>query len=195
MTRQDSIEFVKAFLRHPAKVGAVAPSSPALAQQMVRDLHVQAGQTLIEFGPGTGSFTTAILAALPAGASYLGIELDEKFVALLRRRFTQAEFVHSSAEHAARLHQDRQLPPVRAVLCGLPFASLPPTVQDAVIANLDQLLGIGAEFRTFQYVHAYPLPTAVRFRRRMSQLLGPCRRSAAVLRNLPPAYVLTWKRI
>ncbi len=194
MTRTDGIGFLKAFLRHPARVGAVAPSSPALARQMVRDLNVQPGQTLIEFGPGTGPFTAAILAALPTGASYMGIELDEKFVTLLRGRYPQADFVHGSAEHAARFHQEKKLPPVRAVLCGLPFASLPPTVQDAVIANLDQLIGPGAEFRTFQYVHAYPLPTAVRFRKRMSQLFGPCRRSAAVLRNLPPAYVLTWKR-
>ena len=69
-------------------------------------------------------------------------------------------------------------------------------MQDGVIAALSEMLpaGSGGQFRTFQYVHAYPLPTAVRFRRRMAAIFGPCQRSAVVVRNLPPAFVLSWSR-
>ncbi|MEX0742069.1 MAG: hypothetical protein WD079_04670, partial [Phycisphaeraceae bacterium] len=52
----------------------------------------------------------------------------------------------------------------------------------------------GTEFRTFQYVHAWMLPAAVQFRRRMTRRFGPPRVSRPVLRNLPPAVVLTWGR-
>ena len=49
------------------------------------------------------------------------------------------------------------------------------------------------EFRTFQYVHAYGLPAARRFRAAMDRLFGSSTRSQPVLRNVPPAYVLTYK--
>ena len=52
----------------------------------------------------------------------------------------------------------------------------------------------GCEFRTFQYVHSWPLPAAVRYRRRMNSIFGPCRSSRVVVANLPPALVLTWGR-
>ena len=84
--------------------------------------------------------------------------------------------------------------PTRAIICGLPFASLPLATQDAIIDSLEDLVPPGGLFRTFQYVHAYFLPAAVRFRRRMNRTFGPHHRSPAVLANLPPAYVLTWSR-
>jgi phospholipid N-methyltransferase len=149
---------------------------------------------VLEFGPGTGPFTKPLLAGLPEGARYLGVELHGGFVQRLRQRFPRATFVHGSAADAPRFHAEHDLPPVKAILCGLPFASLPPTVQDKVIAALDTLLGTGAQFRTFQYVHAFALPTAVRFRRRMAEVLGKPTRSRAIIRNVPPAFVLRWDR-
>lgn len=175
-------------------IGAVMPSSRTLACAMTRDLPLHEDACVVEFGPGTGPFTRAIADLLPSPAHYLGIERDPGFVALLRERFPELTIVQGSAEHAMTLHREHTKPRVRAVVCGLPFASLPPSVQDKVIEAIDGLLDEGGEFRTFQYVHAYPLPTAVRFRRRMSAIFGPCGRSSAVWRNMPPAYVLTWRR-
>jgi phospholipid N-methyltransferase len=161
---------------------------------MVRGLEVGPGESVIEFGPGTGPFTEAIRRCLADPGSYLGVERDASFVSLLRERFGDLHFVVGSAEHAARLHVAAGLGPVKAIICGLPFASLPARVQDAVIAALDELIQPGNMFRTFQYVHAYPLPAAMRFRRRMKAIFGPCQRRGPVLANLPPAFVLTWRR-
>jgi len=183
-------QFLGNVLRHPPQVGAVMPSSKALARAMVAGLDIEPGQSLVEFGPGTGAFTQAILGHLPPGASYLGIELNAPFIARLRQRFPAALFAEGSAEDAVSLHADRNLPPTRAVLCGLPFASLPESVQDGVTRSLDQLLSAGGEFRTFQYVHAYHFPTAKKFRQRMDALFGPSRRRRA--RRMD--YVLSWKR-
>ena len=68
---------------------------------------------------------------------------------------------NGSAEQAVSLHAAARLGPVQAIICGLPFASLLPSVQDGVVEALDQMMQPGATFRTFQYVHAYGLPTAI----------------------------------
>jgi len=194
MPLRDHATFLKALLRNPTHIGAVAPSSPALARAMVRGLDVARGQSVLEFGPGTGPFTAALSSQVDAPAQYLGIERDEQFVTHLRARFPEMSFVNGSAEDAQAIHADAGLPPVKAILCGLPFASLPPPVQDGVIASIDQLIPVGGCFRTFQYVHAYPLPAAIRFRGRMESIFGRHRRQAVVCKNVPPAFVLEWSR-
>jgi hypothetical protein len=52
----------------------------------------------------------------------------------------------------------------------------------------------GTVFRTFQYLHSWPLPAAIRFRNKMNRRFGPCRISRPIMRNLPPALVLSWSR-
>lgn len=194
MVRADHLHFAKAFLRHPARVGAIAPSSPVLAEAMVEGVRLGETESVLELGPGTGPFTKALADRLGAGPHYLGIEKNPAFVERLQKRFPTMRFVEGSAEDASVLVDQLNLPPVRTVICGLPFASLPRRVQDGVIHSLDELLGAGGEFRTFQYVHAYALPSAARFRRRMSGLFGRFTRTRAIWRNVPPAYVLCWQR-
>ena len=194
MSLTEAMTFVKAWTQHPAMIGAISPSSQYLARQMVRGLNPRPGEVILEFGPGTGPFTRAIVPLLPDTATYIGIERESRFVKLLRTKFPELCFVHSSAEHAPQLLGASGLGRVRAVICGLPFASFAPSVQDDVIQALNQVMQPGCEFRTFQYVHAYVLPTAVRYRRRMDSLFGRHQCSRAVMRNLPPAFVLTWQR-
>ena len=194
MAGSDTLSFLRAFARHPTRIGAIAPSSPALARAMVEGLRLGPGQSILEYGPGTGPFTAQIETLLPHPDCYLGIERDAGFVAHLRQHHPHLRFAEGSAEHARALAAKAALTDIAAVLCGLPFASLPDAVQQNILADLRRLLGPGRIFRTFQYVHAYPLPQAVRFRRRMTQAFGRGTRSAIVWANLPPAFVLTWRR-
>ncbi len=194
MTISDSFTFLHRYIRHPKKVGAIAPSSKYLAREMVRGLEVGPDQCIVEFGPGTGPFTEAIREILPDPANYIGIERDPKFVAILRERFPELKFIEGSAEHADQYHAEAGLGPVRAILCGLPFASWPTDVQDRVITAMDNLLQPGAEFRTFTYAICHFMKQAIRYRQRMTELLGPMGRSPLVYRNIPPAYVISWRK-
>ena len=185
--------FLRAFLRSPGKVGAIVPSAPGLARAMTRDLHLNAGDTVIELGPGTGAFTSYIRDILPDKSAYLGIERERRFVELLEKRFPDLRFIQASAEEACFLHGASGLGPVKVIISSLPFATLVAPVRESIIQNIIRLMGPETIFRTFQYIHAYPLPSAVRFRRSMDRCFGPGRRSAPILPNVPPAYVLTWK--
>jgi hypothetical protein len=53
---------------------------------------------------------------------------------------------------------------------------------------------VGGTFTTFQYVHSFALPAARTFRGEMSRRLGAEPVSSLVAGNLPPAFVLTWRR-
>ena len=197
MAFSDHLKFMAAFLRNPKHVGAIAPSSPALAKAMIDDLQVPETHTIAEFGPGTGPFTNALNDRFQRENRphhYLGIERDKKFIQILRNRFPDMNFVHGSAEHLPIYHSQSELPPIGGIVCGLPFASLPITVQDAITCMLNDLLLPGTVFRTFQYVHAYPLPAAIHFRKRMKEMGLQMQKRKIIVGNIPPAFVLTWTR-
>ena len=190
--RQHFFKFLRAFLRNPGSVGAIVPSAPELARAMVEGLDLHPGDTLLELGPGTGAFTEKIRVILPDGSSYLGIEREQGFVELLQQRFPDLDFVTGSAEDAYQIHHRSGLGEVKAIVSSLPFATLLADVRNNIIEDVEQFMTPDCVFRTFQYVHAFPLPAAVRFRRAMDDRFGPFHRSRAVLPNVPPAYVLTW---
>jgi phospholipid N-methyltransferase len=196
MAVRENVRFVRQAIRNPGTVGAILPSSAALARRMTDDIAIGDGQIILELGPGTGSMTHALRTNLASPSSYLGIELAPRFVHGLKERFPELRFVQGSAVEARRhlVAAGFDQPTVHAVICGMPFGSIGPRTQNRMIIQLHRIMQPGAEFRCFQYLHAFMLPLARRFRRRMSERFGPYRVSRPVLANVPPAVVLTWTR-
>lgn len=190
---RDGLGFFGRFLRNPTTVGAVLPSSRYLARALVGRLDLAPRELVVEYGPGTGPATEVVRQLLPKHASYLGIELDPRFHRLLTDRFPALAFHHGSAGDLRLILEQRRLPRPARILSGLPFASLPPTVQDSVIDGIVWALrGTDGDFRTFQYVHAYALRAARRFRARMQERFTGFERIGPVVRNVPPAFVLRY---
>jgi phospholipid N-methyltransferase len=190
---RNSWYFLRRFLDSPRGVGSLVPSSGPLAEAMVADLGVPPDRSVIELGPGTGAITRHLLGRLDDPGQYLGIESDPAFVELLRKRFPRAPFQCESAERMERLLRDGAVTPPRYIVSGIPFAALPRQRQYRIISALRRVLPEDAEFRMFQYVHAWRLPAAVRFRRRMDQCFRTGNRPRLVLANVPPAMVLSWQ--
>jgi len=190
---RDGLGFFGTFLRNPGSIGAVVPSSRYLARALVGRLEMPPGELVVEYGPGTGPVTSVIRASLPAGARYLGIELDPRFHDLLTSRYPDLDFHLGSAADIEAVLAERKLPrPVR-IISGLPFASLPAAVQDDVAGGIVHCLhGTHSDFRTFQYVHAYGLRAARRFRDLMNERFTGFERIGPVVRNVPPAFVLRY---
>ena len=183
--------FLRDFIKDPVAIGAISESSAALARAMVDNLPIAPGDPVVELGPGTGVFTRQIREKTHA---YLGIERNCRFTQLLYKRFPDLTFVNGLAEDGFEHYSGMGLPPPKAIVCGLPLAIWSHELQDSIIDELDSLMTPGCIFRTFQYAHSFGFPLAIRFRRKMNALLGPCQRSRIVLRNLPPAFILTWSR-
>ena len=190
---RDGIGFFGRFLRKPGSVGAVLPSSRYLARALVGRLDLAPGELVVEYGPGTGPMTQVIRDLLPKGAHYLGIELEPSFHDLLTQRYPDLAFELGSAADVQQVLERRGLPRPMRIISGLPFASLPSKVQDAVADGIVHCLhGTQGDFRTFQYVHAYGMRAARRFRALMGERFASFERMGPVVRNVPPAFVLRY---
>jgi phosphatidylethanolamine/phosphatidyl-N-methylethanolamine N-methyltransferase len=184
--------FLGALIRHPRATGAVVPSSPFLARQMVRE--IERSSRVVELGPGTGAFTREILACAGSGGGLLAVETNRAFVERLRRVLPEVDCACAAAETLTELVAARGWTEVDHIVSGLPFASLPPETTRLILDGIQRVLRVGGTFTTFQYVHAFQMPPAVAFRRLASQGLGSQPSSHLVIRNVPPARVLTWRR-
>jgi phospholipid N-methyltransferase len=183
----ESLDFFRRWLRNPLQVGAVLPSSDALAGVMTRELAPDAGP-ILELGPGTGVFTRALLARGIAEASLTLVEYEAEFVPLLGARFPQARIVRMDAADLC----DSDLfegAPVAAVISGLPLLSMPDDKVTAILKGAFTHLREDGVFYQFTYAFKCPI------RRRILDRLGlKAVASGWTMRNCPPAKVYRIKR-
>ncbi len=182
------------FLKSPRTIGAVTPSSRALAEAMVQGIDLRQPGRIVELGPGTGVFTAAIVERLGPATQFLALDIDPTFVARINARWPGVECICGSAERLDRIAADRGLLPVDHIVSGLPFVSLPPAVTLQIIESISSVLRPGGTFTTFQYVLGYRFPSAVAFRREMSFWMHAQPTVRLVVRNMPPVFVLTWTK-
>jgi phosphatidylethanolamine/phosphatidyl-N-methylethanolamine N-methyltransferase len=186
-----SMYFLGKFLRDPKRVASIVPSSRWLAEAMVRNLELEPGDVVLEYGPGTGSMTQVLDRKIGRGVRYLGIERDPGFFDVLTQRFPHLRFHRGSVEHVAQILHLDGLPRPKAIISGLPFVSMRPAVMRSILEATRNVLRKDGVFRTFTYVNAYPMPGARRLRELMAELFGEFTSSRPILRNVPPAIVLT----
>ncbi len=189
----ENIEFLQAFLKNPLKVGSIAPSSPELAQKMVQGIRPNEENIVLELGVGTGAITKFLQEIVPSKDSYLGIELDRTLVKSLKVNYPQMLFVCGNACDVFALHQKSKLGKVDYIICCLPFVSIPNEVGEEILREIDKFMERGCVFRTFQYAHGYYFPSAIKLREHMRDRYGKAQKSRLVMKNVPPAYTLTWK--
>jgi len=184
--QDDRLAFLKGFLRDPRDVGSVIPSSRFLERRMVRMAGVAQAESVIELGPGTGGTTRAILAAMPALATLLAIELDPMFADHVRTIDDRRLIVHQgSAENLAELIAAHRLRPPNAILSGIPFSTMPEDVGTRIIEAIRDVLAPGGCFVAYQFRGAVA--------DRARPILGEPEVSPEFL-NIPPMRVYRWRK-
>lgn len=184
-----ALTFFQQFIRNWQTVGAVAPSSPALAARMAQSAEIEKARHILELGPGTGALTEAIRQAMPKEADYLGIEINATFADKLRQRFQGMNFAVAGAQEFDFTSYLKGMPPIDVIISGLPWSSFPHSLQDAILGNVLPHLTPGGRFATFAYYGFHRLPRGRRFRALLHEHLPGAERSSVVWGNLPPAFV------
>ena len=190
---REQIFFLRRFLGNPREVGALAPSSPRLAVAMVAGLDLERAECVVEYGPGTGSFTGRLLRRLGPRTRYLGIEKDPGFARLLAARYPRAEIVTGDVREAPAILAGAGVEGVDAVISGLPFANFGPDLQREILRGARAILAPGGSFVTFNYIHTFPFGRARSLRREAAALFaGVAWRP--VMANFPPAFVIRCRK-
>lgn len=177
---RDSLLFLRSWMRTPMAVAAVAPSGRALARLIVSEIDAGSAPVL-EFGPGTGVFTRALLARGLAQEDLTLVEQAPDFAALLRTRFPRARLLAINAEMLAAERFDR---PFGAAVSGLPLLSIAPLKVATILSGAFAVMREDAALYQFTYGSRCPIAPVV-----LDRLGLVSSRLGIALANLPPATV------
>ncbi len=145
--------FLRQFLRHPAMVASVMPSSQRLIRRMLAPVDWSATRLFVEYGPGVGTFCPAVLEALPADAAYLAIDPNPDFIAHLRRTIRDPRFtpIRGSAADVRAIIAAHGHAQADYILSGLPFTTLPEGLGDTIARETAEALRPGGAFLVYQF--------------------------------------------
>jgi phosphatidylethanolamine/phosphatidyl-N-methylethanolamine N-methyltransferase len=182
-----AFSFFLAWLADPRRVGAIIPSSAALANAITADL-TPASAPVIELGPGTGVFTRSIIARGVPEHRLALIEHAADFVDKLRRDFPQALVHRMDATHLRHLELfDGER--AGAVVSGIPLLLMPPNSVIALMEGVFERLRPGGALYQFTYGRDAPIQRAI-----LARLDLTATRIGGTLANFPPAAVYCIRR-
>jgi phospholipid N-methyltransferase len=181
--------FLGEFLKAPGSIGAIAPSSPQLADSITEAAGVRQARVIVELGPGTGALTAAILRKRQPGSTYIAIEANASFVEEMKQRFPGVLVHHDSAVAIRRYVEAAGHSHCDCIVSGLPFATFPDTLQDELLAAIHEALDTGGRFTTFAYLQGLLVRQGRRFQQRLRAKFPQVARTPTVWRNMPPAFV------
>jgi len=176
--------FFGEMLRRPNEVVAIAPSSAAVARKMTEGVEKVEGP-IVEIGPGTGSFTKAILDRGVDPSRLTLLEMNERFCETLRERFPGVTVLNRPAQEIEHIG----LSNIGSVISGVPVLARP-TIQREVVGRALNVMAPNAEFVQITYSPSAPISEE------MQRELGvTCQKRGTVWANLPPARVFVFRRI
>ncbi|MDR3076922.1 MAG: hypothetical protein LBU26_06440 [Synergistaceae bacterium] len=172
---------LKELVQDPRGMGALCPSSPALADEMARAVSTRAAENdvFMEIGAGTGPVTAALLRrGVPPGRLVV-IEKSPALAECLASSFPQVKVCCCGAENMSGCLSGGER--VRAIVSSLPFRSLPKGVSLSIMSEVERMLSPWGIFVQFTYAIVGEMPFIPRGFKKL--------RSRIVLFNVPPAKV------
>jgi phospholipid N-methyltransferase len=161
------LTFLREFIRHPAAVGTGFASSDALVERVLRTVDWRRVRRVVEFGPGTGAFTRAILERLPGDGRLIAFETSAEFIGYIRTRIDdpRCDLRHASADALLDHLEYSDIGAVDLIISGIPFSMLPRDVGASIVVKAAAVLAPQASFIAYQWSSAIASLLATRFRR------------------------------
>lgn len=189
MPISEKVTFLKGVITKPHEVGAIWPSSKALAEAIVRTAGVSEADTVVEFGPGTGVITEVICEHLKKDAFFIALELNEEYVRSVRNRCPRATIIHDSAANAPAHLEKAGRSSCDCIVSGLPWTIFSDELQIELLDATIEALRPGGCFVTYTYLHTPKTSGGKRFKDKLDSRFSIVERTPVIWMNLPPAFL------
>jgi phospholipid N-methyltransferase len=148
--------FSRNFIKHPRMLGSLIPSSRFLVNRLLDQVDWSRAGTIVEYGPGVGTFTGEILGRLRADASLVAIETNRDFARYLTRslRDDRLHVIEGSAADAQENLRERGLGRADYVISGIPYSTMDPELRAQILRTTHDLLQPDGAFLVYQFTRA-----------------------------------------
>jgi phospholipid N-methyltransferase len=153
---EETLLFAKNFLQHPKMLGSLIPSSRFLVDRLLSKIDWKRARTIVEYGPGVGTITGRILQRMSAHTRLIVFEMNEDFVAYLKRSFPDKRLhvVHGSAERVQRELARLRIDGADYIISGIPFTTMPVALRETIMRESRRALNPGGSVLVYQFTRA-----------------------------------------
>ncbi|MFD8558962.1 class I SAM-dependent methyltransferase [Streptosporangium canum] len=187
----DTRTFLGAIIRNPHQLGAIAPSSKAVACLAASVVPNTGEAVVVELGAGGGVISDAIRRRLPPGGRQLAVELNDGMVRHLRRSRPWLEVIPGDAGDLGKFLGRAGVTQVDAVVSSLPWTLFDEQHQKRILDEVSAVLAVGGTFSTVITLAAMPFRRFRRFRALLKGTFATVGVLGPVWLNVPPALVFT----
>lgn len=177
---------LREFLRQPQLVGSAFPASRVLVDRLLDAVDWSKARVVVEYGPGSGPLTRAMLARMPHDSRLVAIDVSLDFTRHLRRTIDDPRLlaVTDSAASVAAILADHRLGSADMIVTGIPFSTMSARLGGRILDLSAQVLRDDGALLAYQMRRAIAPMLDERF--------GEVDKSF-VWRNIPPCH-LYWAR-
>lgn len=202
----EAIPFFKGIIKHPKMVGAFAPCSRTVAQEVIKYIDTLHGEVaIVEVGGGTGQFTAELEKKLNTMlhtgriTSYIVdvIEINPEFCQVLKSKFKDNPRIQIYCTDIVDWQPHYQY---EAIISSIPFTNIPKKLVKNILRAYEQMIKQG---HTLSYIELMFFPKFIetitwgdtkRELQEKSQLIADFRNTylletVKIWRNIPPLYV------
>jgi phospholipid N-methyltransferase len=165
---QDALIFLWMFLKYPAMLGSVWPSSDSLCSRLMRLADWQQTRCVVEYGPGVGTITRHILQHLRGDGTLIAIEKNPQLVEHLRERFgsddARLRIVYGSAADVGSILAQQGISAADCIVSGIPFSLLPSREVQHILKSTRESLSRHGKLLVYQFSDAIETPLRCHFK-------------------------------
>ena len=175
--------FAKEVVSSIKNIGAIAPSSKYLANNILKHVDFDENQVILEFGCGNGAITKQILKRMPRSSKLISLEINAPFLEHCKDKFGHHDnfevYNHSAFEFDALL-KELSIDKVDYLISSLPLAILPKNELDLLFEKIPNYIVNTGSFVQYQYsLNKYKFLKNIFDTVKLDFTLG----------NLPPAFI------
>jgi len=150
----NSTIFVREFIKNAKQIGSVAPSGKSLASKLLRDIDFESARLIVEFGPGTGAITRAIVERLHPECRLISIEANAQFMSKLNELYPaeNVDFIEGYAQDIVKILKNQNIDtPVDAFISSLPLTLISAEHITEIMKGMLELLKPNGSYVQYQY--------------------------------------------
>lgn len=170
------------FVHQPSAVGSAFPASRFLVDAMLDPIDFADAKIVVEYGPGSGPVTRALLARMPRDSVLLAIDLSPRFTRHLRDAIDDPRLVAVTgcAASAGSVLDRLGLGPADLIVTGIPFSTIETPLGARIMETSAALLSDHGQLVAYQMRDAVTALLVPRFER-----IDHSRE----WRNIPPCHI------